>query len=1116
MNILKILLLFSIILSANSYSFPSFTPNSQPTGWLTRPALSNPSLLSGNEFIYLINYDKDTWSGDVLAKTISNLGVIGSAGPWAPNTAASTLDALVITNTTSRKIVTRNATGIPIPFRLSDLTGTQKTDLGSVTTEQQKILDYVRGDRTNETPPTGTGTYRERTNVLGDILHSTLTYYYHDASTKRIYVGANDGMLHVFNATDGSEVFAYIPSMLLPNLKLLANVPYGHQYFVDGGLSIAKVNMSGTIETFLVGGLGAGGKGLYALNVTDPNATDEAAAKEKIKWEITSATTGYSNLGYTYGTPSIARLNDGTAVAIVSNGYMNSGNGRAVLYLINIDTGALVKDIDTGYGTTVSPNGLSTPTLFDSNSDGKVDYAYAGDLDGHLFKFDLNSNTPSNYSVSVLFTTNPVQPITSAPAVTAHLDGAMVAFATGKLLSTGDTSDATTVYYAYGIWDRPSAYAANSALLTQTLATNTYGTGNVRTITANDPNWTAGIPNHYGWKVALPMGERVAGERPFEKNGRFYFLTANPAVVNATLPNGSNWMYELDMITGGSPTSILFDLNEDGAFNSSDLVSTGCTVTDVYRCIPVAKPVVGPGGEMGGVSSQPSFVEASGYNTTLYTYHPDTMSNAGTTVYDPGVSGGHFDFDNYYYGNSTTVTTSSPSTTSQTKTVCVKTSDVQLELDAISPTYCKTSNGFSSGYTYMKNYVTGSNCGSSRSNKKNQAITCNTVTTTTSTITGDYLGPFSNNKHGQLHVHEYDDIYDVTGVNMLNASDAKFNLSNAITDSNTNFIVLVMNQYLNPAAKISVGGLTYDSVKTYKNLASETNASTLLAGLPKYTRANVGTLILNLPLEAFKSKDWWGDEGSARAGLMPTVYSCVVYVNTDGSMYGSKTSNQPTSKGLEGPNGERFDGALAIQLIKDTTPSTSLELNFSNTGTIINGDGTTGSGTMSDSQRARYGWRVKAADFKTYVLAEYTIYWHHPNGKCYGKSGWVADAPEDTISDAVAKTKATGSADPTDGVFASGLAVLSKTTTTTAGGSTKSGGTTTTTINYADGTHATTIVVNNGDGSTTTTTTLRDGTSSTETTGGAATSGSSSIIKGAEEVKSSDTTGRQSWWEIFQ
>lgn len=1099
MKNLKIPLLFSIMLSANSFAATPFTPNSQPTGWLARPVLSNTSLLSNSETIYLLNYNKDEWSGDVLAKTIDSDAVTASTGPWDPDTAASKLDLL--NSDTGRKIVTRDGS-TNIPFRLGSLSATQKTSLSAVVADQTKILDYVRGSRVNEIP---TGTYRDRLHVLGDILHSTLTYRYHDANTKRLYVGANDGMLHVFNATDGSEIFAYIPSMLIPNLKLLTSNPYSHTYFVDGGISIANINLSGTLKTFLVGGLGAGGKGLYALDVTTPSAADETAALSKIKWEITptinasgASSTDFANLGYTYGTPRIARLNDNTAVAIVGNGYMNGGNGHAVLYLINVDTGALIKEIDTGYGTTASPNGLSTPTLFDSNSDGKVDYAYAGDLDGHLFKFDLSTSTPSSYAATLLFTTSPVQPITSAPAVISHPSGgAMVAFATGQLLTTGDTSDATTVHYAYGIWDGKPV--ANDTLLTQTLTTNTFGTGNVRTITANIPDWTAGSGHHYGWKVALPVGERVTGELPFEKNGRFYFLTANPAVVNATPPNGSNWLYELDMMTGGSSSSVLFDLNGDGAFNSLDLADS-CTPSGVISCIPIAKPVGA------GVSSQPTFAEADGFNTTLYTYHPDTLTNAGTTPYDPGVSGGHFDFDIYYYGTGTTTTTYTPTATSETKTLCKKTSDVAAEYNKLSPTFCKTTNGYSSGYGFMTAYTTGTSCGSG---KNNQTITCNTYTTTTGVTTGLY----ANKKHQ----HEYDDTYDVTGVNMLNASIIDFNLSpNVIassTDTTIPFKILVMNQYLSPAAKLSVGGATYESVKTYKNLASETNATTLLAGLPTYTRNTIGTLIYNLPLDAFKSKDWWGDGASVRAGLIPTQTGCVNKVNTDGSMINS------SGKGLIGPNGERFNGALTIQIIKSTTPASALELNHSTTNK--NGDGTAGTPTtMSDSDRARYGWRVKQTEFTNYVLAEYTSFWHHPNGICYGNAGWVADAPEDTSPSsctasevtcaAAAKAlRVTGSADPTDGIFASGLAVKSTTTTT-------SGSITTTIIIYVDDTRTTIDVVNNGDGTTTTTTTFRDGTSSSQTTGGATTVGSSSIIKGAEEVGTSGTTGRQSWWEIFQ
>ncbi len=1100
MKNLKIsLLLFSIIFSVDNFAATSFTPSAQPTGWVTRPSLTNINLTSNNEILFKINYNKDVWSGDILAKNISNFAVEGSTGPWDPETAATLLDGL--NYNTDRKIVTRNS-NTNVPFRWASLSSIQQASIGDATTGPL-IVNFVRGDRSNEEP--AGASYRARQHLLGDILHSTLHYWKHDATTKRLYVGANDGMLHVFNAANGSEVFAYIPSMLIPNLKTLTSKPYVHTFFVDGGITIANANFSGTLKTILIGSLGAGGKGLYALDITSPSPANETEAAGKILWEI-PATGSFADLGYTYGTPRISRLNDGTAVAIAGNGYMNGGSGHAILYIINLSTGGLVKAIDTGSGSTASPNGLSTPTLFDTNGDGKVDYAYAGDLDGHLWKFNLSSNTPASYAVidnaggtGALFTTSPAQAITTAPAVSSHPNGGrMVAFATGRLLDGGDSAD-SSVHYAYGIWD--GAPSANNTLLTQTFSAATYGADNVRTITASNPDWSVGSGHHYGWKVALPEGERVTGELPFEKNGRFYFLSTNPTITNTPPPNGDNWLYELVLTTGGSPGIPIFDLNNDGAFSSLDLAS-GCTPSGVITCIPIAKPLGA------GVFSQPTFVEGAGFNTTLYTYHPDTVTSITGNVSeppDPGVSGGHFDFDIYYYGSATSSTTNTPTNQSQTKTVCAKSSDVDSELNEISPTYCKTGNGFSSGYSFMTKYVTGgndNNCKKS-SGKKYQTITCNTYTTSTNSTPGDYLGPYPKQKPSQpqLHVHEYDDIYDVTGVNMLNASESAFNLINAIPDTNTSFKILVMNQYLNPATKLSVGGAPYVSVKTYEDQASTTDATALLAGLPTYTRANIGTLIFNLPLDAFKSKDWWGDGAGTRAGLIPTVYSCVAYVKADGSMVNLN------GKGLIGPNGERFDGALTIQIIKDTTPASALELNHADSNK--NGDGTNGaSNTISPSDRAKYGWRVKQSEFKNYVLAEYTAYWHHPNDLCYGEIGWTAAAPEDTISDATAKTPTTGSADPKDGIFSAGLAV--KKVTSTVNGNTK-----TTITTYSDNSTYTKVEVTNGDGTITVTQTFRDG-STVVTTLGTTSKGDSGIISSPEEDNSVGATGRQSWWEIFQ
>ena len=216
-----------------------------------------------------------------------------------------------------------------------------------------QIVNYIRGDRANE-KPLGAN-YRKRSGVLGDIIHSRPIFVDH-ATDPRVYVGANDGMLHAFDADTGDEVFAYVPSFFISpvaatsfsHVKALTVDPYVHNYFVDASPNARKVTISGAAKTILVGGVGAGGKGLYALDITDPTAASEAAAASKILWEITPTTinnvasTAYADLGYTYGIPVIAKLNDGTWVAIVGNGYNNTGGNQAVLYVINLLTGAKI------------------------------------------------------------------------------------------------------------------------------------------------------------------------------------------------------------------------------------------------------------------------------------------------------------------------------------------------------------------------------------------------------------------------------------------------------------------------------------------------------------------------------------------------------------------------------------------------------------------------------------------------------------------------------------------------------------------------------------------------------------------------------------------------------
>lgn len=605
----------------------------------------------------------------------------------------------------------------------------------------------------------------------------------------------------------------------------------------------------------------------------------------------------------------------------------------------------------------------------------------------------------------------------------------MVAFATGRVLTSDDVNEfsADGVYpkvphYAYGI--RDDGGSSSRTLVTQTLSRSTSNGSDVRTVTNNAINWT----NSKGWKVALEAGERVVGEKPFHNNGRFYMLVTNP-----TIDGGDNWLHELVFTTGGSPAGPIFDLNADGKFDALDLAANGG--------VPVAK-------YLGfGVFSQPRLVRAATLATTLYAFHPDLPVADGVVIdpEDPGVSGGHFDFDIFYYGPVTTTTIDVPDlnvTVTGAGSYCKKTSDLAKELDGVSKKGCIENQDIAAGYDYLLAYTSGAVCKANDDPKKVeylQTATCALVNQVE--VTGaDYL-KFK-------HKHEYDDKYDVTGVNMLNASLIDFNLVNAIPDADLGFKILVMNQWLNPAVKLSVGGAGYVNVKTYGGLASEPDAAVLLSNLDPYTRATIGTFIYNLPLDAFQSKDWWSD-GAIRAGLIPTQTGCVNKVETDGTMVDSQ--KDPGGDGLIGPGGERFDGSITFQLIRLGTPADALELN---------------------GPTVQYGWRVKASEFTKYVLAEYLSFWHHPNKLCYGNTDWVPDPPQDFDYKASTPDRAPGSADPTDGIFSQGLAVISTATTV-------DGNVTTTVTIYSDSSIYTKTVTDNGDGSTTVVQVFRDGTTVT-------------------------------------
>lgn len=391
------------------------------------------------------------WTGDLKAFLVdSNTGEANTGEDdeqWSASDELQNMDWEV-----NRKIATSNGSS-GVVFSTTALTTALKAQIHTDATTADDIIDYIRGDTVSG--------YRTREKLLGDMIHSAPAYY-----NGTVFVGANDGMLHAFNSDTGYERFAFIPNLVLENLNELADVSYDHKYFVDGTPVIAKYDGN----ALLVCGLGKGGKGYFALDVTDADGFHsdesdndaESTLASMFKWEFPSSSTSayQDDMGYSFSTPTVAETYDGNHAVIVGNGY-NSTNGVATLFVINADTGGVLASISTGVGCSATPNGLSSPAVVDVDNDYVADFVYAGDLYGNLWKFDLTDSDPTNWGVAFAdsgSTPQPLfasgQPITTRPDVMFHYEkfGLMVVFGTGQYLGDPDASD-TSVQSVYGIWD---------------------------------------------------------------------------------------------------------------------------------------------------------------------------------------------------------------------------------------------------------------------------------------------------------------------------------------------------------------------------------------------------------------------------------------------------------------------------------------------------------------------------------------------------------------------------------------------------------------------------------------------------------------------------------------
>ena len=612
--------------------------------------------LEGDNRKYVPQYKTGSWSGDVLAYRLTN-GVPSATAAWSAES--------VVPAWGSRNIVTWSTDTAPasgVPFTWSGMGSTNQTTLGSPVTipaaTAADVVDFLRGDRSKE----GDGKpFRARRSVLGDFGNSNPVFVKgsvnmgygslpsaqggadtrytsfltaKSARTGTLFVGGNDGMLHGFKdgagatvaVDDGQEVFAYVPKSVYPNLMKLTDKNYGtsalyHQYYVDGPLveADAFVNAPGPSVTapswrnYLVGTLGAGGRAVFALDVTNSPNLDASA----VRWELSNAAN--PDLGYITAPVEVGVLPNGEWVAIFGNGRF-SNSGKATLFVVNLQTGvAQTLDVDTAGANGLGGVGVAR------NGSGQITAVYAGDLKGKVWKFDYLATASSKFEVSggtafftAAHTDGVAQSIVHAPMLFDHsLGGKIVVFGTGRLSNTTDASDMAT-QAIYGVWDKASDSVirpmSRSVLRPRALsAVAGAGSSVYYQLSGIAVDWAGG---DRGWVINLdvPTGMRVLYPSQRVSSKLVLMSAVKPAssgdVCDSAIGTGINLLIPVE--TGLNPTYRFFDTDGNDVINSSDAIVVGyATNADGVDAVLKATPVCS-----GSIcQTKVSFQNTTGYKT---------------------------------------------------------------------------------------------------------------------------------------------------------------------------------------------------------------------------------------------------------------------------------------------------------------------------------------------------------------------------------------------------------------------------------------------------------------------------------------------------------------------
>jgi type IV pilus assembly protein PilY1 len=612
------------------------------TGTASALAFNSTSYRTDSKFYYA-QFTSGSWAGELIAQELTedleSGSVVWKATDEIDSVAHGSREILTYDPSTNKGVAF--TTGSLPAAHYADLKTLFDSEYNAYYTESDFIsdaVDYLRGDRSNE--GASAGSFRDRSTALGDIINSTPVFiggsasfwpafiepgylsYISDVSSRDavLYVGANDGMLHAISAEDGSELFAFMPSGILSTdsdkgIHYLVDQDYNHRYYVDSTVEVADGYIGSSWKTVLVSGLGAGGKSIFALDVTDPTTISESNAGSRVLWEVEM-----DDLGLTYSQPKVAKMNDGTWVVVVGNGYHNTKDGRAKVFLLKLSDGSLYKTFDTGVGSLSSGdcgdacNGMSQVTPVDLDGNGTTDMIYAGDLKGNVWAINTDSVKSSEWvfdseitydegivqsytggSVEPVFTAEGNRPITTEILVETNSvksgietwPNQLLFFGTGQFIANGD-HDSTAQEHVYSVMHANSVYEMSltdtpELFLERIIEEDVISAGGeslvVRSIVPADPdeeyfefgaNQTAsGEQQRMGWFIELPSsGERVVFD-PVKVSDYAFFNTLVPESDPCAF-GASGFTMAISLPYGLNPETAILDFNNDGVIDSED------------------------------------------------------------------------------------------------------------------------------------------------------------------------------------------------------------------------------------------------------------------------------------------------------------------------------------------------------------------------------------------------------------------------------------------------------------------------------------------------------------------------------------------------------------------